>query len=67
MANDYRKVWHSRVQSGAAKAPSGGTGRITFDSPNVVDETKPPKVPAQPEQPVLPIDDAFRKMRTQKA
>lgn len=41
--------------------------RITFDSPGVVDESGPnlPKVPPRPAQPVLPIDDAFKKYRTE--
>ncbi len=38
----------------------------TFDSPNVIDLSKPtlPKIPPKPNQPQLPIDDAFRNIRT---
>jgi hypothetical protein len=67
---DYRKVYLDRVKQGHARPPAGTSkgdnNSITFDSPNVVDETQAPKVPPKP-SPQLPIDDAFKKYRTEKA
>lgn len=42
---------------------------MTIEGPNVVDESgdKMPTIPPAPEQPVLPVDDPFRKMRLSKA
>ena len=53
------------TKPGAKAAPKPKTG-ITFDSPNVIDLSKPtlPKIPPKPNQPQLPIDDAFRNIRT---
>ena len=68
MANEYHEAYMARVKAGAAKPPAPkGSARITFDSPNVVDDTKPPSVPPKPEQPVLPTDDPLRRLRVEQA
>jgi hypothetical protein len=63
---DYRKVYLDRVKQGVAKAHPADHDSITFDSPNVVDTTKTPIAPPKP-SPQLPVDDAFKKFRTEHA
>ena len=68
--SDYRRIYLQRIKQGhAKKATPSDRNSITIDGPNIVDESGShlPKVPPKPEQPQLPVDDAFRKLRTNQA
>lgn len=61
--NQYAIPHEQRKKSGQAKP------RTSITIEGVDDPTNPnfPKVPAPPEQPQLPMDDPYRKLRTQQA
>lgn len=69
--SQYREVYNQRKAAAAdktGKAPKDNNS-ITIESPGVIDlsEGKFPKVPPKANQPVLPVDDSFKKLRTQQA
>lgn len=65
---DYRKVYLDRVKQGKATGNPQGGGKITFDDPNIIDNSGdgPPKIPPKP-NPQSPTDDKFAKFRTEQA
>lgn len=61
----YRDVYEQRVASGEAK-PKGDNNSITVEGAIDKSNDKLPKVPTLPST-TLPVDDPYKKMRTEQA